>query len=75
MNEYEPSDEEVIAGSEIFQSFGSFPTVVNLARQMGQTYDFVVNMTADEVYMTLLYDFEVSQYEKRLYELKKAVKE
>ena len=65
----------MIAGNEIFQSFGSFPTVVNLSRQMGQTYDFIVNMTADEVYMTLLYDFEVSQYEKRLYEIKKTTKD
>lgn len=40
---------------------------------MGQSYEFIATMPADEVYMTLLYDFEVSQYEKRLVEINKAV--
>lgn len=61
-----------MAGVEIFNNFGFFPTMVSLARKQGMKYNEVLEMSADTVYMTLLFDFETSQYEKRLMEIKKA---
>lgn len=60
-----------MAGVELFGSFGFFPTVVSMARKLGKSYDEVLAMEADTVYMTLLLDFETAEYEKRLYEIKK----
>lgn len=60
-----------MAGVDIFDNFGFFPTVVALARKMGKGYDEILMMEADTVYMTLLLDLEISEYEKRLHEVKK----
>jgi hypothetical protein len=37
---------------------------------MGKTYDEVLDMKADEIYMTMLLDFEQSEYQKRLMKIK-----
>lgn len=66
LTEYEPTDEELEAGIEILKNFGSFPTIVSLARSLKLTYNEVLQMSADEVYMTLLYDFEENQIKKKL---------
>lgn len=63
-----------MAGVDVFNSFGFFPTVVSMSRKMGKGYDEVLHMEADVIYMTLLFDFESSEYEKRLFELKKDAK-
>lgn len=70
MKDYEPDADEVMAGVEIFNNFGFFPTMMSLSRKMGVSYDEVLEMPADVVYMTMLIDFESSEYEKRLYEVK-----
>lgn len=61
------------AGVEKLQVFGHFATIVNLARKMGQPYNYIATLPADEVYMTLLFDKEVNEYEKRYSEIMKAV--
>lgn len=71
LSEYEPSDEELEAGVEVFGNFGFFNTVVTLSRKMSCSYEQVLNMSADEVYMTLLLDFETAEYEKRLTEVRR----
>lgn len=40
---------------------------------MGQTYQYISELPADEVYFTLLYDMEVHEYEKRYAEIMKIV--
>lgn len=40
---------------------------------MGQTYQYISELPADEVYMTLLYDMEMNEYSKRYAEIMKAV--
>lgn len=69
LGEYEADENEAVAGVDRLQAFGHFATIVSLARKMGQTYQYISEMPADEVYMTLLLDMEVSQYEKRLSEI------
>lgn len=59
------------AGVDRLNTFGHFATIVSLSRKMGQTYEYVSKMPADEVYMTLLYDMEVSNYEKRYSEIQR----
>lgn len=49
--------------------FGHFATIVTLSRKSGQPYRYVSELPADEVYMTLLYDMEVAEYERRLREV------
>lgn len=53
------------------QTFGHFATIINLARKQGQTYQYISELPADEVYYTLLYDMEVSNYEKRYSEIQR----
>lgn len=60
-----------MAGVDIFANFGFFTTVVALARKMSKSYDEILQMEADTVYMTLLLDMEIAEYEKRLHEIKR----
>lgn len=70
LGEYEPSLEEIEAGVDELSKFGFFSTAIQLARKYGQTHDEVLNMPAREVYTTLLYDFEQSEVEKRLNQIR-----
>jgi hypothetical protein len=62
LGEYKYSDEELEAGVEVFEGFAYFPTVIKIARERGLTNDQVLAMTAEEVYMELLLDFERSEF-------------
>lgn len=66
MNDYVPDEEEKTAGIDRFEAFGFFNTCKFLAREMGKMYDEILLMPAVDVYMTLLHDFEVSEYKKEL---------
>lgn len=66
LNEYEPTLDEQEAGVEELSKFGFFATAVQLARKYGKTHDEILDMKAEEVYTTLLYDFEQSVIEKNL---------
>ena len=70
LNEYEPTIEELEAGVEDLAKFGFFGTAVQFARKYGQTHDQVLNMPAREVYTTLLYDFEQSEVERKLNQIR-----
>ena len=63
------SDEEIEAGVEDLEGFGFFGTVLKIARERGLKNDEVLNMKAIEVMDEVLYDFERSEYEKRLNKL------
>lgn len=71
LGEYEPDENEIIAGVEQLGVFGHFSTIVSLSRKMGQTYKYIATRPADEIYMTLLYDMEVHAYEKRLADIQR----
>lgn len=70
LNEYEPTIEELEAGVEELSKFGFFGTAVQFARKYGQTHDEILNMPAREVYTTLLYDFEQSEVERKLNQIR-----
>ena len=70
LNEYEPTIDELEAGVEDLAKFGFFGTSVQLARKYGQTHDEILNMPAREVYTTLLYDFEQSEVERKLNQIR-----
>lgn len=70
LQDYTPSVEEEEAGVDDLQKFGSFGTAVQLARKYGKTHDEILAMPAREVYTTLLYDFEQSEVEKRLNQIR-----
>lgn len=63
------SDEEIEAGVEDLEGFGFFGTVLKIARERGLKNDEVLNMKSIEVMDEVLYDFERSEYEKRLNKL------
>ena len=69
LSEHTYSDEELEAGVEIFEGFGHFPTVVKIGRERGLTNDEVLNLSAEEVYMELLLDFERTEFEKNLHRI------
>lgn len=70
LGDYTPSVEEEEAGVDELSKFGFFATAVQLARKYGKTHDEILAMPAREVYTTLLYDFEQSEVEKRLHEIR-----
>lgn len=70
LNEYEPTLDELEAGVEDLAKFGFFGTAVQFARKYGQTHDEILNMPAREVYTTLLYDFEQSEVERKLNQIR-----
>ena len=70
LNEYEPTIEELEAGVEELSKFGFFGTAVQFARKYGQTHDEILKMPAREVYTTLLYDFEQSEVERKLNQIR-----
>lgn len=65
------TDEELEAGVEVFEGFGHFTTVVKIGRERGMSNDEVLALSAEEVYMELLLDFERSEFEKNLHEIQK----
>ena len=65
------TDEELEAGVEVFEGFGHFATVVKIGRERGMSNDEVLALSAEEVYMELLLDFERSEFEKNLHEIQK----
>lgn len=66
LNDYEPSPEELEAGVDNLSKFGFFATVVQFARKYGKTHDEILAMPAEEVYTTLLFDFEQNEIERNL---------
>lgn len=71
MNDYKPDEDEQLAGIDRFEAFGFFNTCKFLAREQGKMYDEILLMPAVDIYMTLLHDFEVSEYKKDLIEIQK----
>lgn len=66
LGDHKYSDEELEAGVEVFEGFGHFPTVVKIGRERGLTNDEVLALSAEEVYMELLLDFERTEFETNL---------
>lgn len=75
LSEFKYEDDELEAGVEALEGFGHWPTVFKIGKERGMTNDQVLNMTAIEVYMQMLHEFEVSEYQKSYNELKQAQQE
>lgn len=70
LNEFEYSEEQIEAGIERFEGFGAFPTIASLAERLKIKYDDVTKLPVEQVYMTLLHDFEQSEYQKELLKIR-----
>jgi hypothetical protein len=70
LNDYKPTDDEVEAGLSRLQNLSAFGTPLSLARRTNMTVEQVMQRPAEEIYMILLYDFEESEYQKRLMKIK-----
>lgn len=68
LNDYKPSSEQVAAGIDKLNKYGFFATLHSIANGNPLHYDDMLNQPADTIYQTLLMDFEVSEYQKRLSE-------
>lgn len=71
LGDYEPTAEEFEAGIERLSSFGSWGTATAYARRSNMKTKDVFELSAGEVYTTLLLDFEESELQKRLHEIHK----
>lgn len=68
LNDYKPSSEQIAAGIDKLNQYGFFATLHSIAGGDPLKYDDMLNQPADTIYQTLLMDFEVSEYQKRLQE-------
>ena len=66
---HEYTDEELEAGVEVLEGYKHYPVVFKLGAERGMTNDEVLALPAIEVYMQMLYEFDRSEYEKRLNEV------
>ena len=70
LNDYVADDDEKEAGIERLSNLSAFGTPLSLARKTNMTPEQVLQRPAEEIYMILLYDFEQSEFEKRLRQIK-----
>lgn len=68
LNDYKPSSDQLAAGIDKLNQYGFFATLHSIANGNPLHYDDMLNQPADTIYQTLLMDFEVSEYQKRLSE-------
>lgn len=66
LNDFKPSTEQINAGIEQLNQYGFFSTLHALAKGNPIIYDDMLALQADNIYQTIVYDFEMSEYQKRL---------
>lgn len=66
---HEYSDEELEAGVEMLEGYKHYPVVFKIGAERGMTNDEVLALPAVEIYMQMLYEYDRSEYEKRLNEV------
>jgi hypothetical protein len=80
--EGEPEAEEYLAGVEVFNKFGCFPTLDRLVKEWGGAlhtlpnetpHDAVLRVSAEVVMTKLLYDYQTGKYKDRLFEIRKGI--
>lgn len=64
LNTFEHTDEEIMAGVERLAIYGDFATIVKIGRERGMSNDEVLSLSAEEVYMEMLLDFDRSEFQK-----------
>ncbi len=69
LNDYQPKGDQILAGIEELGRFGFLNTLHALCNGNPLKYDAMLEQSADVVYSTLVYDFELSQYRERLTEI------
>lgn len=70
LNDYKPTSEEVSSGVDKLSQYGFFTTLHALCKGNPLNYDNMLDQPADNIYQTLVLDFELSEYQKRF---KKAI--
>jgi hypothetical protein len=66
LNDYKPDSDELAAGLDKLNQYGFFSTLHALADGNPLLYDDMLNQPADVIYQTLVMDFEIAEYNKRL---------
>lgn len=66
MNAHEYTPDELEAGVETLTVFGYWPIVFRIAKERSMTNDQVLDMTANEVYMQLLFEYRANLYADNL---------
>jgi len=70
LNDYVADEDEKEAGIERLSKLSSLGTPLSVARRTNMTLEQTMKRPAEEIYMILLYDFEQSEFEKRLRQIK-----
>lgn len=65
LNEFKPTTEQISAGIDKLNQYGFFSTLHALSKGNPIIYDDMLALPADNIYQTILYDFEISEYQKR----------
>lgn len=66
---HEYTEEELEADVELLEGFKHYPIVFKYGKNRGMTNDEVLQVPAIEIYTELLYDYRISEYEKRYSEV------
>lgn len=70
LNDYEADEDEKEAGIERLNKLSTFGTPLSVARRTNMTLEQCMKRPAEEIYNILIYDFEQSEFEKRLRKIK-----
>ena len=70
-NGEKPTEDEIEAGIETLQSFGTFATLYNLAKGDPRRYSELQELPAYDIYMTMLYEHAQEGYRKNLQDINK----
>lgn len=66
LKDFKPTAEQTQAGVEQLNQYGFFSTLHALAKGNPIIYDDMLALPADNIYQTIVYDYELSQYNQRL---------
>lgn len=66
-----PSDEEIEAGIEGLQEFGTLATLYSLSKGDVLKFEEVQNQPAETIYFVLLYEKSLNEYREKLHEIEK----
>lgn len=70
LKDFKPEIEQIQAGVNQLDQYGFFTTLHALAKGNPLNYDELLKLPADNIYQTLVLDFELSEYNKRYNKIK-----
>lgn len=69
LNEYRPNSDQLLAGVERLSQYGFFTTLHALAKGNPLNYDQMLEQPADNIYQTLVLDYELSRYQEKYHKI------